>query len=62
MAEVIAKSKKERAEIDADSEVYVRRASMEASKKRLEIDLEERRAEIAQQQDCLLYTSDAADE
>ncbi|MEK9979871.1 MAG: SPFH domain-containing protein, partial [Paracoccaceae bacterium] len=51
LAEVIAKSKKERAEIDADSEVYVRRASMEASKKRLEIDLEERRAEIAQQQE-----------
>jgi uncharacterized membrane protein YqiK len=51
LAEVIAKSKKERAEIDADSEVSVRRASMEASRKRLEIDLEERRAEIAQQQE-----------
>jgi len=51
LAEVIAKSKKERAEIDADSEVYVRRASMEASKKRLEIDLEERKAEIIQQQE-----------
>ena len=44
LAEVIAKSKKERAEIDADSEVSVRRASMEASRKRLEIELEERRA------------------
>ena len=51
LAEVIAKSKKERAEIDADSEVSVRRASMEASRKTLEIDLEERRAEIAQQQE-----------
>ena len=51
LAEVIAKSKKERAEIDADSEVSVRRASMEAARKRLEIDLEERRAEIAQQQE-----------
>ncbi|MAT88362.1 MAG: flotillin [Aestuariivita sp.] len=51
LAEVIAKSKKERAEIDADSEVCVRRASMEASRQRLEIDLEERRAEIAQQQE-----------
>ena len=51
LAEVIAKSKKERAEIDADSEVSVRRAAMEASRKRLEIDLEERRAEIAQQQE-----------
>ena len=51
LAEVIAKSKKERAEIDADSEVSVRRASMEASRQRLEIDLEERKAEIAQQQE-----------
>ncbi|MEM6636283.1 MAG: flotillin domain-containing protein [Pseudomonadota bacterium] len=51
LAEVIAVSKKERAEIDADSEVSVRRAAMEASRKRLEIDLEERRAEIAQQQE-----------
>ena len=51
LAEVIAKSKKERAEIDADSEVSVRRAAMEASRKRLEIELEERRAEIAQQQE-----------
>lgn len=51
LAEVIAKSKKERAEIDADSEVSVRRASMQAARKRLEIDLEERRAEIAQQQE-----------
>jgi uncharacterized membrane protein YqiK len=51
LAEVIAKSKKERAEIDADSEVSVRRAAMEASRKRLEIELDERRAEIAQQQE-----------
>ena len=51
LAEVIAKSKKERAEIEGDSEVSVRRAAMEASKRRLEIDLEERRAEIAQSQE-----------
>ena len=51
LAEVIAKSKKERAEIDADSEVSVRRAAMEASRKRLTIELDERRAEIAQQQE-----------
>jgi uncharacterized membrane protein YqiK len=51
LAEVIAKSKKERAEIDADSEVSVRRAAMEASRKRLAIELDERRAEIAQQQE-----------
>ncbi len=51
LAEVIAKSKKERAEIDADAEVSVRRAAMEASKRSLEIDLEERRAQISQQQE-----------
>ncbi len=51
LAEVIAKSKKERAEIDADAEVSVRRAAMEASRRSLEIDLEERRAQIAQQQE-----------
>ena len=51
LAEVIAKSKKERAEIDADSEVSVRRAAMEAARKRLAIELDERSAEIAQQQE-----------
>lgn len=51
LAEVIAKSKKERAEIDADAEVSVRQAAVEATKRRLQIDLEERRAEIAQQQE-----------
>lgn len=51
LAEVVAKSKKERAEIDADSEVSVRRAAMEASLQRLDIELQERRAEIAQQQE-----------
>ena len=48
LAEVIAKSKKERAEIESDSEVSVRRAAMEASKRKLQIDLEEQEAEIAQ--------------
>jgi len=51
LAEVISKSKKERAEIDADVEVSVRRAAMEASKRKLQIDLEEREAEIFQQQE-----------
>jgi uncharacterized membrane protein YqiK len=50
LAEVIAKSKKERAEIDADADVSVRRAAMEATRRRLQIDLEERQAEIAQVQ------------
>jgi len=51
LAEVIAKSKKERAEIDSDAEVSVRRAAMTATKRKLEIELEEREAEIAQQQE-----------
>lgn len=51
LAEVVAKSKKERAEIDATSEVSVRKASMLATRERLDIELEERRAEIAQQQE-----------
>lgn len=48
LAEVIARSKKERAEIDADADVSVRRASMEATKRKLQIELEEQEAEIAQ--------------
>ena len=51
LAEVIARSKKERAEIESDSDVSVRRAAMEAAKRKLELDLEERRAEIAQGQE-----------
>lgn len=50
LAEVIAKSKKERAEIDADAEVSVRRAAMEAARRRLQIDLDEQQAQIAQVQ------------
>lgn len=51
LAEVIAKSKKERAEIAGDSEVSVARAAMEAQRRKLEIDLDQRRAEIAQTQE-----------
>ncbi|MBV0910906.1 flotillin family protein [Anianabacter salinae] len=51
LAEVIAKSKKERAEIEGDSQVSVARAAMEAQRRKLEIDLEQRRAEIAQTQE-----------
>ncbi|MFD0917144.1 flotillin family protein [Pseudahrensia aquimaris] len=51
LAEVIAKSKKERAEIEGDSQVSVARAAMESERRRLEIDLEQRRAEIAQTQE-----------
>ncbi len=51
LAEVIAKSKKERAEIEGESQVSVRRAEVEANRQKLEIELEERRAEIAQTQE-----------
>ncbi len=50
LAEVIAQSKKDRAEIDSETQVSVRRAAMEATRQRLEIDLDERRAEIRQSQ------------
>jgi len=50
LAEVIAKAKKERAEIDADAEVSVRKAAMLAAKQRLAIELEEQEAEISQVQ------------
>ena len=48
LAEVIANSKKERATIDADAEVSVRRSAMEAAKWTLQIDLEEQEAQIEQ--------------
>jgi len=51
LAEVIAKSKKERAEIESQSQVSVRKAAMIAEKQKLEIDLEQRRAEISQKQE-----------
>lgn len=51
LAEVIAKSKKERAEIESQSQVNVRKAAMLAEKEKLNIDLEQRRAEIAQRQE-----------
>lgn len=51
LAEVIAKSRKERAEIERNSEVSVTQTTMEAEKRKLEIELEQRRAEIAQSQE-----------
>ena len=51
LAEVIAKSKKERAEIEGDSQVSVARAAMESERRKLEINLDQRRAEIAQTQE-----------
>ncbi|MEM7211996.1 MAG: flotillin domain-containing protein [Pseudomonadota bacterium] len=51
LAEVIAKSKKERAEIDAEAEVAVAQAAMEAEKRRLEIAREQEQARIGQELD-----------
>lgn len=51
LAEVISKSKMDRAMIESDTDVAVRQSAMEASKRKLEIDLEERRAEIAHTQE-----------
>ncbi len=51
LAEVIAKSKKERAEIDADAEVSVARSAMEAEKLKYQIQQEEEGALIAQIQE-----------
>lgn len=48
LAEVIALSKKERAEIAAEADVAVRRASMEAERKKFEIERDEQEAHIAQ--------------
>ncbi|MFQ6546774.1 flotillin family protein [Aestuariibius sp. 2305UL40-4] len=50
LAEVIATSKKERAQIDAEASVAVRRAAMEAERQRLEIERDEQEAAIAQAQ------------
>ena len=51
LAEVVAKSKKERAEIDSDAEISVRNAAMETTKRKLQISLEEQEAEISQVQE-----------
>ncbi|MEM8787520.1 MAG: flotillin domain-containing protein [Pseudomonadota bacterium] len=51
LAEVIAKSKKERAEIDADADVAVRKAAMEAERQKLTIGRDEAEAQIQQEQD-----------
>ncbi|MEM1353086.1 MAG: flotillin domain-containing protein, partial [Pseudomonadota bacterium] len=51
LAEVIAASKKERAEIDADADVSVRRAAMEAERLKLKIEQDEQQAAIAQRQE-----------
>ncbi len=51
LAEVIATSKKERAQIDADAEVAVALSAMGATRRKLEIEREEEEARIGQQRD-----------
>jgi flotillin len=51
LAEVIATSKKERAEIDANTRVAVSKSSMEATRRTLEIERDEEQARIAQRQE-----------
>ncbi|MFT7596107.1 MAG: hypothetical protein ACI8R4_003441 [Paracoccaceae bacterium] len=57
LAEVIAKSKKDRAQTDADAQVSVRKVAVAASRQTLEIDLEERRAQIALAQEIEALTA-----
>jgi uncharacterized membrane protein YqiK len=50
LSQVIAQSRRDRAEIESETQVSVRRSAMEAARRQLDIELEERRAEIAQAQ------------
>lgn len=54
LAEVIATSKKERAQIDAEAEVSVRRSAMEAERLKMQIDREQEEARIAREQEVEL--------
>lgn len=51
LAEVIAKSKTERAQIDADTQVSVSLSAMEATRRKLEIERDEEQARISQHQE-----------
>lgn len=51
LSEIIAVNKKERAAIEADSEVAVRQSQLEATKRKLAISQEEEQATIAQQRE-----------
>lgn len=50
LAEVIARSKKDRANIDADANVSVRKSALEVAKRKLDLDYEEEQARIEQVQ------------
>ncbi len=58
LAEVIAKSKKERAEITADADVSVRRSQMEAERLKYEIERDQKQAEIAQIKEIQILQAD----
>ena len=60
LAEVIATSKKDRAQIDAEAEMAVKQSALEAAKRSLEIERDEKAARIAQVQE--LQTLEAAQE
>ncbi|MEZ5751536.1 MAG: flotillin domain-containing protein, partial [Paracoccaceae bacterium] len=57
LAEVIAKSKKERAAIDAEADVSVRRSAMEAEKLKMQIERDEEEARIARTQEVEVLKS-----
>ncbi|HMO06578.1 MAG TPA: SPFH domain-containing protein [Paracoccaceae bacterium] len=48
LSQVIAQSKRDRAEIEGETQVSVRKSAMEAARRQLDIELDQRRAEIAQ--------------
>ncbi|KAB7616107.1 flotillin [Amylibacter sp. SFDW26] len=58
LAEVIATSKKERAEITADADVSVRRSQMEAERLKYEIERDQKQAEIAQIKEIQILQAD----
>ncbi len=58
LAEVIAKSRKERAQITAEADVSVRRSEMEAEKLKYEIERDQREAEIAKVKEIEILQAD----
>ncbi len=58
LAEVIATSKKERAQITAEADVAVRRAQMEAERMKYEIERDQREAEIAMTKEVEILQAD----
>ncbi|PTY38481.1 hypothetical protein BGP77_12290 [Saccharospirillum sp. MSK14-1] len=62
LSELIARSKKERADIDADAEMAVRQSALTLAKRKLDLDLEEEKARIEQTQQIeLLKAAQLAD-